>query len=281
MPVTSDVVLCDLARRIAGVAKSMKSVHWFRSILGGLRLVVHQVLESFMPTKIYQEPPAAIVLEDQSVSVMRSAELVKRAQTLGFQLSRAYKVKCLLFELWDDRSTPAWKILGRDAGGMLQQALVRELLLLTFHLIDDAKSASSIVTCHRKCFEPHLQSGPFKKYYMPLYQDLKATAKKVEPLRHFLIAHQDRSWLEGELWKNLANDKNWSTDGSFSFSELGDLLVLFSYYVNLCSLIVGKGAREFEKQYLSIDGATEIKDALVTAEGQTGQTGSKIPCVPP
>lgn len=220
-----------------------------------------------MPKKRYLEPPGADVLEDQSVSAIRSAELMKRAQALGFQLSRAYKVKRLLFELWDDRSTPAWKTVGRDAGGMLQKALVRELLLLTFHLIDDTKSASSIVNCHRECFDPHLQRGPFKKYYMPLYQDLKAAAKKVEPHRHFLIAHQDRSWLEGELWKNLSTYKNRVTDGSFSFSELEDLLVLYSYYVDLCNLIVGTGAQEFEKQHLSIDGATEIKDAIIAAAG--------------
>ncbi len=50
-----------------------------------------------MPKKRYQEPPGDDVLEDQSVSAIHSAELVKRARALAFQLSRAYKVKRLLF----------------------------------------------------------------------------------------------------------------------------------------------------------------------------------------
>ena len=201
---------------------------------------------------------------------MHSAELVNSAQKLAFQLNRAYKTQRLLFELWDDRSTSVWKAVGKDAGGMLQQALVKELLLLAFHLIDCDKKASSIVNCHRNCFVPHLKSGPFKKYYMPLYQDLKAAAKKVGPLRHFMIAHQDSSWLDGVLWKNLATSKNRVTGDSFSFSELGHLLDLYSYYVNLCNRIIGTGTREFEKEYLSIDGAKEIKDALIAAAESAG-----------
>ena len=220
-----------------------------------------------MPKKRYQDPPDASILKDQSLNAIRSGEFIKRSQVLEFQLSRTYKVKRLLLELWDEQGTPAWRSIGRDAGGMLQKALVRELLLLTFHLIDETKSSSSIVNCHRQCFEPHLEGGPFKKYYMPLYQDLKSAAEKMEPLRHLLIAHQDRSWLEGELWKNLANDKNPITEGSFSFAELWHLLELYSYYVNLCNLIIGHKAREFEKQHPNIDGAKEIKEALTTAMG--------------
>lgn len=218
-----------------------------------------------MTKKIYEDPPGVEVLEDQSVSAMTSPDLMKRAQALAFQLSEAYMDRRLLFELWDNRSAPAWKTVGGDAGGMLQRALLRDFLLLTFHLIDDAKSASSIVNCHRECFDPHLKSGPFKKYYMPLYQDLKKSAKKVAPLRHFIIAHKDLSWLEGMLWKNLSSEKNRVTEAPFSFSEVEHLLDLYSSYVNLCNKIVGIRVREYEKEHLSIDGATEIKDALIAA----------------
>lgn len=220
-----------------------------------------------MTKKIYQDPASVDVLEDQSVSAINSGDLLKRAQALSFQLSEAYKVRRLLFVLWDERSTPAWKTAGADAGGMLQRALVRDFLLLTFHLIDDAKSASSITNCHGKCFVPHLRSGLFKKYYMPLYQDLKAAGKKIAPLRHFIIAHKDHTWLVGMLWKNLSTEKNHVTENPLTFSDLDHLLVLYSYYVNLCNQIVGIGARDFEKEHLSIDGAREIKDALIAAAG--------------
>jgi hypothetical protein len=211
--------------------------------------------------KPYEMEPSAVALNDQSVQNMRSAELHKRSELLSFQLCRAFDVDSLLGDLWDDVAVDAWRTVARHAGGMLQQALIRELLLLSFHLVDETKSSSSIANCHKVCFAPHLETGPFKKYYLRLYQDLKKAGAMIDPLRHYLVAHQDREWLQGKLWVNLRNSKNEKTDGSFSFGELRDFLVLCSYYVNLTRMVSGNSPRKFRRKS-SLDGAEDLKAAL-------------------
>ena len=216
----------------------------------------------------YADVPRADVLNDPCIVLARSIDLLKRTQALDFQLQRCFKLKSLLLTLWNDESIRAWRAVGADAGGMLQRSLIHEMLLLCAHLVDETRSSSSIVNCHKECFNPHLKSGPFKNFYAPLYQDLKANAKKIGSLRNSLIAHQDYEWLQGSLWKNLENDKNHEMDGSFVWSDLWDLMTLFTYYVNLCHLLLGTASHEFETLFTDIEGAEAIRGALIAAHSK-------------
>ena len=189
----------------------------------------------------YTCPPEPEVLEDVVVCKIRTSEgFSQRTSQLSFQLEYLYKNWRLFVELWDSETIPARNKIGSLAEAHLHRALLVYVVTLCCQLCDDLKRSSSIKSLHKKCIEPYLESGPFKSYYMPLYQEILEKYAPFKDLRDNLIAHQDHNWLTGKL---NPDQQTQETDGSFKHPELSNLIILLSYYVNLCNRIGDRSIR--------------------------------------
>lgn len=214
----------------------------------------------------YTEPPGPEVLEDVVVSKIRSSEeFSQRTSQLGFQLEYLYRNWQLCIELWDTETFHAWKEVGGLAAALLQRAVVRDIIILCCQLCDDLERSSSIKSLHKKCIHPHLKSGPFKSYYMPLYQKILDQYVPFKDLRDTMLAHQDQEWLTGKLGSDQQNQKTQETDGSFKNDDLRNLITLLSYYVNLCNLIDDRPVKGYGARAANVEGVAGIRKAIMDA----------------
>ena len=214
----------------------------------------------------YTEPPGQEVLDDVVVSEIRSSEeFSQRTSQLSFQLEYLYRNWRLCIELWDAETNPAWEKVGGLTAALLQRAVVRDIIMLCCQLCDDLKRSSSIKSLHKKCISPHLKSGPFKSYYMPLYQKVLDQYAPFKDLRDTMLAHQDQEWLAGKLGPDQQNQKTQEVDGSFKNDDLWDLITLLSYYVNLCNLIDDRPIKEYGARAANVEGVAGIRKAIIDA----------------
>ena len=199
----------------------------------------------------YTKPPGPEVLEDVVVCKIRSSEdFSQRTSKLSSQLEYLYKQWQLCIELWDSKTIPAWKEVGRRAGDHLQFALVKDVILSCGKLCDELGRSSSIKSIHKKCISPHLKSGPFKSYYMPLYQKIcEHYDVHFKEIRNKILVHQDNEW----------------ESISFKKPDLQELITLLSYYVNLCNLINGRPIKEYGAGASNMEGVAGIRKALIDA----------------
>ena len=212
----------------------------------------------------YTKPPGPKVLEDVVVCKIRSSEdFSQRTSQLSFQLEYLYRNWQLCIELWDAETIPAWEEVGDLAAALLQRALVRDIIMLCCQLCDDLKRSSSIKSLHKKYIYPHLKSGPFKSYYMPLYQKILEQYEPFKDLRDTMLAHQDQEWLAGKLGPDQQTQKVQEIDGSFKNEDLQNLITLLSYYVNLCNLINGRPIKEYGAGASNVEGVAGIRKALI------------------
>ncbi|MCY4210376.1 MAG: hypothetical protein OXE97_04885 [Gammaproteobacteria bacterium] len=208
--------------------------------------------------------PELEVLEDAVVREIRTSEnFSQRTSQLSFQLEYLYKNWRLFVELWDSETIPAWNKIGSLAEAHLHRALLVYVVTLCCQLCDCLEQASSIKSLHKKCIDPYLKSGPFKSYYMPLYQEILEKYAPFRNLRNKLIAHQDHNWLNGELNAAQEYQQTRETDGSFTHNQLSNLITLLSYYVNLCNLIDGRSIKEYGADTSNMEGVEEIRKALI------------------
>ena len=198
----------------------------------------------------YTKPPGPEVLEDIVVSKVRSSyEFSQRVSKISSQLEYLYKQWQLCIELWDCETMPAWRQIGSRAGDHLQLALMKDIILSCGKLCDELERSSSIKSIHKKYISPHLKSGPFKSYYMSLYQKIceHYDYAHFKEIRNKLLAHQDNEW------KSI----------SFIKKDLHNLITLLSYYVNLCNLIDGRSIRNYKAEASNMEGVAGIRKALI------------------
>ena len=227
----------------------------------------------------YTKPPGSDVLEDIVVSKIRSSdEFSQRTSQLSFQLEYLYRNWQLCIELWDGETIDAWKEVGGLATALLQRALVRDIIMLCCQLCDDLNRSSSIKSLHKKCIHPHLKSGSFKSYYMPLYEKILKQYEPFKDLRDTMLAHQDQEWLAGKLGPDQQNQKTQETDGSFRNEDLRNLITLLSCYVNLCNLIGDRPIKEYGAEASNMEGVAGIRKALIDAYQQR-RANKKVPRV--
>lgn len=214
----------------------------------------------------YTCPPGPEVLEDVVVCKIRTSEgFSQRTSQLSFQLKYMYKNWRLFVELWDSETILAWNKIGSIAGKHLRRALLVYVVTLCCQLCDNLNRSSSIKSMHKKCIDPHLKSGPFKSYYMPLYREILEKYAPFKVLRDNLIAHQDHNWLTGKFNPDQQSQQTQETDGSFTHNQLSNLITLLSYYVNLCNLIDGRSIKEYGAEASNMEGVEEIRKALIDA----------------
>ena len=211
-------------------------------------------------------PPGPEVLEDAVVCKIRTSEgFSQRTSELSFQLEYLYKNWRLFVELWDSEAAYAWNEIGSLAGAYLHRALLVYVVMLCCQLCDDLKRSSSINSLHKKCIDPYLKSGPFKSYYMPLYQKILKKYAPFKGFRDYLIAHQDQEWLTRELNSDQQSQQTQEIDGSFKHSQLSDLITLLSYYINLCNLIDNRSIKKYGTGASNMEGVAGIRNALIDA----------------
>lgn len=214
----------------------------------------------------YMDPPGPEVLKDAVVCKIRtSAGFSQRTSQLSFQLEYLYKNWQLFVELWDSDMIPVWNEIGGLAGGHLNRALLVYVVTLCCQLCDDLERSSSIKSLHKKCIAPYLKSGPFKSYYMPLYEKLLEEYNPFKKLRNKLIAHQDQEWLTGALNPDQQSQQTQETGGSFKLRQLSNLITLLSYYVNLCNLLNVRRVIEYAAEASNMEGVAGIRNALIDA----------------
>ena len=217
----------------------------------------------------YRNLPSPEVLADVVLCKIRTSdEFSQRTSQLSFQLEYLYRNWQLCIELWDGETIDAWKEVGGLAAALLRRALVRDIIMLCCQLCDDLKQSSSIKSLHKKCICPHLKSGSFKSYYMPLYQKILKQYAPFKDLRDTMLAHQDQEWLAGKLGPDQQNQNPQETDGSFKINDLRSLITLLSYYVNLCDLINGRPIKEYGAEASNVEGTAGIRKALIDAYQQ-------------
>ena len=204
----------------------------------------------------WKEGPTDDVLRDDATEVLKNAECLKRTQALAFQLKLCLDIKSLL-DMWDKEALPAWQAVAGHAGGIIQRSLVKELVLLTTHLVDDRKDSSSVASLHKSCVLKKLTPGPFKSFYMPLFAEIVKRGKELKGIRDGIIAHTNWEKLHQQLYGE--RDANW---GDVSISRLFELLSLITWYVQLLHAVLGIGVGKLERR---IDGADRLRSAVVYA----------------
>ena len=217
----------------------------------------------------YRKPPDPKVLEDVVVDKIRTSnEFSQRVSQLSFQLEYLYGNWRLCIELWDSETIPAWEEVGGRAAALLQRALVRDVITLCCQLCDDLERSSSIKSLHKKCISPYLKSGPFKSYYMPLYQKILERYGPFKEIRDKLLAHQDYVWGAGELGLGRQSSKSQKRDRSVNSDPLRNLITFLSYYVNLCNLIDGRPIKQYGAEASNVEGVAGIRKAVIDAYQQ-------------
>ncbi len=103
---------------------------------------------------------------------------------------------------------------------------------------------------------------------MPLYQKVLEQYDPFKNIRNKLLAHQDQEWLAGKLGLDQQSQQIQETDGSFKHADLQNLIVLLSYYVNLCNLIDDRPIRNYKAEASNMGGAAGIRQALIDAYQQ-------------
>lgn len=210
----------------------------------------------------WQLGPSKEALADPAVQALRNAESVERIQALAFQLKLCLDIKSLL-DLWDENSLPAWRSITGQAGGLIQRSLVKELVLLTTHLVDDRKDSSSVASFHKHCVTPFLAAGPFRSFYQPLFAEIVQRGRELKELRDEIIAHTNWHKLKARLYG--AGSNKW---GDVNVSRLSELLTMLTWYVQLVHAALGIRAGKFERE---IAGAKSLRDAVVAGYARLGE----------
>jgi hypothetical protein len=208
-------------------------------------------------TEKWKNGPPAEALADPALEALRNPETLKRIQALAFQLRLCFDVKAL-WGMWDDESLPAWRAIARNAGGLIQRALVKETVLLCCHLIDERKDSSSIASFHKsRILKAKLPPGPFRQFYDPLYAEIVERGRELKIIRDEMIAHTNWGKLEVQLYGQ--RDAVW---GDLNLSRLSETLTVITWYVQLIHCALGIRAERFERV---IAGAEELRGAVLAA----------------